>query len=311
MPVAPEIEALLAAINTQPQMHETPLALLRETRERVGATDFQPVGSVVDQSIPGPGGALPIRLYAPEGAAGKLPLIILFHGGGFVFGGVDGSYDHVCRVLCAQAGCRVISVAYRLAPENKFPAAPDDAFAVLEWGLRHSDDLGIDPVNVFLAGGSAGANLAAVTTLRVRDRGGPALRGQILYYPVTDYHTPPTASSLAYAERHYLTRADVVWFWEQYLNDPAERDHPHAAPLRAPTLAGLPPALVITAEYDPLRDEGERYALRLREQGVPATLTRYDGMIHGFLSFPTPKAALALQQSVQWVKSLAVNSLAS
>ena len=304
MPLAPEIENLLAAINALPPMHQTPIAQLRKTRERIGATDIQPVGDVVDRTIPGPGGVIPLRLYAPAGEADNLALVIFFHGGGFVFGSVDGYYDHVCRVVCAHAGCRVISVAYRLAPEDKFPAATDDCYAALQWAVMHGRELGVDTAKVFVAGGSAGANLAAVTALRARDSGGPALCGQLLFYPLTDYHTPPTASSLACARGYYLTRADVIWFWEQYLRDEADARNPYAAPLQALTLAGLPPALVITAEYDPLRDEGERYAQRMRDDGVPVTLSRYAGMIHGFLAFPTTKAAMVFHESVQWIRSL-------
>lgn len=301
MPLAPEIAKLLLGFNALPPMHKLPIAQLRQTRERIGATDVQPVGNVVDREIPGPGGAIPLRLYAPEGDAGNLPLLMFFHGGGFVFGSVDGYYDHVCRVLCAHARCRVVSVAYRLAPDHKFPAASDDCLAALRWAVQHGTELGIDTARVFVAGGSAGANLAAVTALRARDTGGPALCGQILFYPLTDYHEPPTASMLAFANGYYLTRADVVWFWAQYLRDAADTRNPYAVPLQAQTLAKLPPALVITAEYDPLRDEGERYAQRLRDDGVPVTLTRYDGMIHGFLAFPTSQAALVFQETARWI----------
>ena len=303
MPVAPEIAKLLPAIHAEPPMHQVPLQLLRRTRERINAADFQPVGSVEDRSFAGPDGPIPLRLYAPERSEGKLPLVLVFHGGGFVFGGIDGYYDHVCRVLCAGVRCRVISVGYRLAPENKFPAAPDDCLAALRWAARNADALDIDPSRIFVAGGSAGANLATVTALRARDAGEPALLGQVLFYPIVGFHTPATESSLAFATGHYLTRADVIWFWEQYLRGDADAQDPHAVPLAAPSLAGLPPALVITAEYDPLRDEGEHYAQRLRGEGVAVTLTRYEGMVHGFMAFPTDKADLALQQSVRWIKS--------
>ena len=208
-------------------------------------------------------------------------------------------------MICAQAGCRVVSVAYRLAPEHKFPAATDDCYATLLWALSRSAELGIDGSKIFLAGGSAGANLAAVTALRARDAGGPALRGQVLFYPITQYHTPPTASALACANGYYLTRADVIWFWKQYLRDEADTRNPYAVPMQARALDRLPPALVITAEYDPLRDEGEQYAQRLRDHGVAVTLSRYAGMVHGFLAFPTSKAATALDEAVQWIRATA------
>lgn len=304
MPVAPELVKLLEVINTQPQMHQLPLEQLRMPRQRIGAGAFQPVGQVEDLAIPGPGGPIPLRLYQPEDAARELPLVLVFHGGGFVFGGIDGYYDHVCRVFCADARCRVISVGYRLAPENKFPAATDDGYATLVWAVAHASELRIDLNQVFVAGGSAGANLATASALRARDQGGPGLRGQLLFYPIVDFHTPATASALAYAKGYYLTRADVIWFWEQYLRDETDRENPYALPLRAASLAGLPPALIITAEYDPLRDEGEHFARRLSAAGVPVQLSRYDGMIHGFMAFPTPKADQALQDGVSWLRSL-------
>lgn len=305
MPVAPEIAALLAEFNARPPMREVPIALLRQTRERIGATDMQAVGEVVDRVIAGAGGPLPLRLYAPADATAKLPLLMFFHGGGFVFGSVDGYYDHVCRVLCARARCRVISVAYRLAPEHKFPAATDDCFAALQWAVQNAADLGIDTAKVFVAGGSAGANLAAVTALRARDSAGPALCGQVLFYPLTAHHTPASASSSAFAEGYYLTRADVIWFLQQYLRDQADARNPYALPSQAQSLTALPPALVITAEFDPLRDEGEAYAQRMRSDGVAVTLTRYDGMIHGFLAFPTGEVERVFQETVRWIGALA------
>ena len=301
MPVAPEIAALLTEFNARPPMREVPIAQLRQTRERIGATAVQAVGTVVDRVIAGPGGALPLRLYAPAGATSKLPLLMFFHGGGFVFGSVDGYYDHVCRVLCARAHCRVISVAYRLAPEHKFPAATDDCFAALQWAVLSAAELGFDTAKVFVAGGSAGANLAAVTALRARDSAGPALCGQILFYPLTAHHTPATASSIAYANGYYLTRADVIWFLQQYLRDDADARNPYALPLQAQSLAGLPPARMITAEFDPLRDEGEEYAQRMRNDGVAVTLTRYNGMIHGFLAFPTGAVDQVFDETVLWI----------
>ena len=300
MPLAPEIESLLRTVNSQPQMHQLPIAQLRQTRARIGATGDQPVGSAVDRVVPGPGGPLPLRIYSPD-SSGPLPLVLFFHGGGFVFGSIDGYYDHVCRVICAQANCRVISVAYRLAPEDKFPAATDDCYAALLWAVAHADELSIDPSQVFVAGGSAGANLATVTAMRARDAGGPALRGQVLLYPITQHHTPPTTSSLACATGYYLTRADVIWFWKQYLRDDADTRNSYAIPEQAQSLAGMPQALVLTAEYDPLRDEGEQYARRMQADGVAVTLSRYTEMIHGFLAFPTDKAKAALDECVHWI----------
>jgi len=308
MPVAPQIAALLPGISALPQMHQRPLEQLRQPRERIGGGDEQPVGAVQDRWIDSAGRRLRVRLYAPQAheqdAQARLPLLVLFHGGGFVFGSIEGNYDHVSRVLCARAHCLVVSVEYRLAPEDKFPAATDDAYAALEWAALNAAQLGADADKLFVVGGSAGGNLAAVTALRARDQRGPRLRGQVLYYPVTDFPEPPTASSREFATGYYLTQADMRWFWAQYLRDPAQAANPYAAPLRAPSLRGLPPALVITAEFDPLRDEGEHYAQRLREGGVDVTLTRYDGMVHGFLAFPTPQAAQSLHQAADWIRAL-------
>ncbi len=208
------------------------------------------------------------------------------------------------RPLCRGAGCIVISVGYRLAPEHRFPAAPDDCLAATRWAAGHAAELGADPARLVVAGDSAGGNLAAVTALRIRDEGGPLLCGQLLIYPVAGYHTPPTPSYLANADGYLLTRAMMIWFWGHYLNHPDEAGDPYAAPLAAPDLAGLPPALVITAEFDPLRDEGERYAERLHAAGVPAVFSRYDGMIHGFLLLTDlfDEGRRALDEAITWLK---------
>jgi acetyl esterase len=207
------------------------------------------------------------------------------------------THDGMCRNLCAGSVCVVASVDYRLAPEHKFPAGIDDCLHATRWAAAHAAELGADPRRIAVAGDSAGGNIAAVTALRVRDEGGPALCGQLLLYPVTDYHTPGTPSYQENAEGYGLTRDTMKWFWGHYLRDPSEGTHPHAAPLRAPDLSGLPPALVITAEYDPLRDEGELYGRRLEQAGVPAEIIRYDGMMHGFFTMvgvlDTARAAVA------------------
>lgn len=302
MPLAPEIAVVLERMRGQPQMHQTPLAQLRQTRPRMQAQGLHPVGQVLEASLPGPGGPLAYRLYSPSQDSGTLGLVVLLHGGGFVFGSVDGYYDHVARVLCQDTPCRVLSLDYRLAPENKFPAASDDALSALRWARAQAQGLRIDPDRIVIAGGSAGANLAAVTALRNRDELGPALCGQLLWYPMVDYHSPPSNSSLTYAEAHYLTRSDTLWFWEQYLNDPAEAENPYAVPLKAASLRALPPALVIAAQYDPLRDGALAYAQAMADQGVPVEQTCYAGMVHGFMAFPTPVAEQALQHSVRWLR---------
>ena len=212
----------------------------------------------------------------------------------------------MCRNLCAGAECLVASVDYRLAPEHKFPAGINDCLHATRWAAAHAAELGADPARVAVAGDSAGANMAAVTALRARDEGGPALCAQLLLYPVADYHTPGTPSYQENAEGYGLTRATMEWFWDHYLRDPSEGAHPHASPLRAPDLSGLPPAFVVTAEYDPLRDEGEFYAEKLRAAGVPTASTRYDGVNHGFMFWVgvVDKAGAAMNDACQWLHSV-------
>lgn len=243
-----------------------------------------------------------LRIYTPN-SPGPYPLLVFFHGSGFVLCSLD-THDGMCRNLCTGADCLVVSVDYRLAPEHKFPAAVDDCVFAIRWVAEHAAELGGDPARIIVAGDSAGGTLAAATTLRLRDERGPSLCGQLLMYPVTDYHTPGTPSYDDNAQGYGLTRDTMKWFWDHYLSDPSEALNPYAAPFRAKDLSGLPPALVITAEYDPLRDEGERYADRLRGAGVPTILARYDGMNHGFLFWVglVDKACDAMAEACAWVQ---------
>ncbi|GAA0495630.1 alpha/beta hydrolase [Streptomyces olivaceiscleroticus] len=241
-----------------------------------------PVARVEDRRLPGPAGApeVPVRLYRPRASGGApLPVVVFCHGGGFVICDLD-SHDGMCREMANATGALVVSVDYRRAPEHRFPAAAEDAYAVLCWTAAHAADLGGDPARLAVAGDSAGGNLAAVLPLMARDRGGPMPVFQLLIYPMLD----PARNTPSYRDnaRGYFVTADHLrWYWEQYLGDRSGA-HPYASPLAAPDLSGLPPAHVLTAEYDPLRDEGETYALRLRESGVPVDVRRYDGVFHGF-----------------------------
>jgi acetyl esterase len=223
---------------------------------------------------------MPVRIYRP--APGRLPVLAYFFGGGWTLGSIDTS-DGICRSLANDAGCMVVTVGYRLAPEHPFPAAVHDCYATVRWLAEDGEQIGADPGRLAVGGDSAGGNLAAAVTLLARDRGGPGLAGQLLVYPNTDYRAD-TASLRENVDPYLFNRTSVDWYWGHYLTSPADGDNPLASPLRAADLAGLPPALVITAEYDPLRDEGERYAQRLAAAGVPVTLSRYDGMIHGFFA---------------------------
>jgi acetyl esterase/lipase len=239
----------------------------------------QAVARVEERRIPGPAGQIPLRIYTPE-ARGTLPVLVYYHGGGWVIGTFD-THDAVCRHLANRSEAIVVSVDYRMAPEHKFPAAAEDCYAATCWVASNAAALGADPKRLAVGGDSAGGTLAAVVSLMARDRGAPRIAFQLLVYPVTD-HSYDTPSYRENADGYLLTKDAMVWFWNHYLREPGDGANPYASPLRAASLAGLPPAMVITAEYDPLRDEGEAYARRLREAAVPVTLKRYDGMIHGF-----------------------------
>lgn len=239
-----------------------------------------PVVQSKDQFIPGPGEDIPIRIYTPAGD-GPWPMLLYFHGGGWVLGSLE-SVDSYCRIICRAVPCLVISVNYRHAPEHKFPAAAEDCYAATVWAAAHGAALNGDPTRLAVGGSSAGGNLAAVTCLMAKANGGPAITFQLLSVPVTHY----SYDSHSYQENregYGLTRANMEWFWDHYLNQPEDGQHPYASPLLAGDLSGLPPAFVLTAEFDPLRDEGEAYSERLRQAGVPVTATRYAGMIHSFL----------------------------
>jgi acetyl esterase len=283
MPLHPQTQAILDEFAKAGDFDMTtlPPAAMREMYRQMSLSRSEiPMGAVADRTIPGPAGTIPVRVYTPGSASGAG--IVYFHGGGWVIGGLD-THDGTCRALATAAGTTVVSVDYRLAPEHKYPAAADDCYAALLWVAQHGREIGIDPSRLAVAGDSAGGNLAAVTALLARERRGPALRMQLLIYPVTD-HRFDNASYRDNAEGYFLTTKQMKWFWDHYLERADQGDELSASPMRAKDLAGLPPALVITAEYDPLRDEGESYAARLREAGVPTELVRYDGQIHGFFA---------------------------
>jgi acetyl esterase len=283
MALHPQCKAFLdqiAASGGRP-LHEMAPA---EARDQVIPPELsgpeQPVHHVENKRIPGDGGLIPVRVYRPSAAA-PLPALVFFHGGGFVLGGLDSS-DRTCRALANGSGCVVISVDYRLAPEHAFPAAADDAFAVTSYVAEHAADFGVDPTLIAVGGDSAGGNLAAVVALRARDAGGPPLAFQLLVYPWVDF-ADDSPSMREYAADHFLTAEVMEWFAAHYLPAPVDRRQPWVSPARA-NLVGLPPAFVLTAECDPLRDQGEAFAQRLKEAGVQASVRRYEGMIHPFFS---------------------------
>ena len=241
----------------------------------------EPVARVEHRTVRGPAGDIPLRIYTLAGR-GPFQVLVFFHGGGWVICNLD-THDGVCRKLTNAAACVVVSVVYRLAPEHRYPAAAEDAYAAARWVADNAAAIGGDPARVAVGGDSAGGNLTAVVSLMARDRGGPPLVFQLLVYPATDA-PDGTVSYRDNADGYFLTADAMRWYWGHYLGSNTACREPYACPLRAPDLRGLPPALVITAEFDPLRDEGEAYAVRLREAGVPVKLSRYDGMIHAFFS---------------------------
>src|SRR5262245_28206747 len=281
MPLDPQAQQVLeqiAALGLPPNHLVSPSQARVNMKSRPRAAG-PAVAKVEDRLIPGPGVDIPVRIYAPAGS-GPFPVLVWFHGGGWVVGDLD-TTDPTARHLTVGANCLVISVDYRLAPETKFPGPVDDCYAATVWAAQQAPRLNGDPSRIAVGGDSAGGNLAAAVALMNRDRGGLSLAFQLLVYPVTarDFELPSYRQN---AEGYGLTLDGMRWYWDLYLQQPADAANPYAVPLMAQNLKGLPPALVITAEYDPLCDEGEADATRLQAAGVSTTCRRYDGMIHGF-----------------------------
>jgi len=273
---------ILAASGGKP-LEQLPLAEARTVPRALiefGGPEPQ-VARVEDRVIAGPAQPIPLRIYWPV-LGERLPALLFFHGGGFVICDLD-SHDRQCRGLANASGCVVVSVDYRLAPEHKFPAAPEDAYAATRYVAEHASEFGIDGNRIAVGGDSAGGNLATVVALMARDRGGPSLSFQLLIYPVVDF-ADESPSMHQYANDHFLTRDLMDWFTAQYTASAADARSPYASPMNAEDVQGLPPAMVITGECDPLRDQGEAYAHKLRKAGVPVELKRYEGMIHPFFS---------------------------
>ncbi|MEO5822343.1 MAG: alpha/beta hydrolase [Vicinamibacteraceae bacterium] len=308
MPLHPKVQALLTVqrLSGAPPMHTlTPERARADLRAQVPAVSgpIAEVARVEDRRVPGPTGAVPtsavpVRIYTPPGP-GPFAGIVYFHGGGFVIGDLE-THDPLCRQIAVRAGAIVCAVDYRLAPEHPFPAAADDSLTAARWFLTQADELGADRHRLFVMGDSAGGTLATVTALALRDLSGPSLRGQILVYPITDHVDAGAESYAAFAEGHGLTRDGMRWFMRHYIADPADATDTRVCPLRMPTLTRLPPTFVVTAEYDVLRDEGERYVDRLREDGVDVTFERAAGLHHGFI-----RLFGILEESGQWIDHIA------
>lgn len=245
-------------------------------------SDDEPVGSVEERNIAGPHGDIPIRIYKPvQSTNEKLPILVFYHGGGWVIGNLD-THDNVCRILTNQANCIVVSVDYRLAPEHKFPVAVDDAFAALQWVAQHAGEIGGDADKIAVGGDSAGGNLATVMTIIAKEKRGPKLVYQLLIYPSTGVgHTKSYDEN---GEGYYLTKDLMAWFRKHYMNSPEDANDPYFSPYLYDDVHDLPPAFVMTAEYDPLRDDGKAYADKLKSAGVDVQYIEYEGMIHGFVT---------------------------
>ena len=283
MPLESATAAILAHIAEEgaPELYEMAIAESRSMyREMQPDLPEIVVHSVEDLMIDGPDSSILVRIYRPSAA--PAPVHVHFHGGGWVIGDLE-THDRDCREICVGADCIVVAVDYRLAPEHIFPAAPEDCYAALCWATANLDSLCALPGAVSVGGDSAGGNLAAAVALMARDRSGPAIAMQLLIYPVTDA-TMESGSYRDNANGYLLSRTMMSWFWDHYCPDLALRADPLASPITAEDLTGLPPALIMTAEFDPLRDEGEAYAERLIAADVEVEVRRFDGLVHGFFS---------------------------
>ena len=307
MPLHPQVHALLKQIadSGAKPYHQVSVD---EARRAFAARALLPrsevvVAKVENRSISGADATqVPVRIYTPNGT-GPFPLLVYFHGGGWVVGDLD-SHDSVCRELCGRADVVIVSVDYRLAPEHRFPAAVDDCLAATRWAATHAVSLNADASRLAVGGDSAGGNLAAVVALHLRDEGGPSIAAQLLVYPAVRMDGTVTQSMIDNAVGYGLQRADMDWFCAHYLPSTDAGRHPHASPLLAKSLANLPPALVQTCEFDPLRDEGEEYARALKAAGVEVTATRYEGSIHaawGLFTVLEPGRRM-VDQAVEWLR---------
>ena len=310
MPIDPKLRAHLDSLPPAPPLDQvTPDLLRSRIAQIIAGLNFPDLPQVParDAHIPGPAGNIPVRIYQPE-TFGPAPVIVHFHGGGWVVGSLD-THDPFCRYLSDLSRAVIISVDYRLAPEHKFPAAIEDAEAATRWALAHAAELGGNPRHVFVSGDSAGGNLATAVAQLLPKKAG--LRGQILLFPVTDTVPANYPSYVKNAKGYGLERANMEWFLDQYLDSPASRKDLRAAPILAKALAKLPPALIMTGEYDVLRDEGMLYSVRLREAGVDVTHFHFSDMHHNFPVWPLtvaefPQSYEAREKIAGWVRSMSL-----
>jgi len=308
MPLDPLVKAFLdkAAAIPRPKAWEAPPAMARQSfagmMQIAGPKDVA-VGRIDNLAIPGPGGDIRARAYAPVAAAGPLPALIYFHGGGFVAGSLE-SHDGLCRLFAAEGGFKVIAVDYRLAPENPYPAAVDDAWAAAQWIEQKASALGVDAGRIAVGGDSAGGMLAAIVTQLAKEKGGLKLACQLLMFPQTQIGGE-TASMHEFAVGYFLERRAIEYFNSLYLPADADRNSPRVSPLRAKDLTGLPPAYVMLGGYDPLHDEGLAYAEKLKAAGVKVTIADYADMVHCFIYLQTvlPQAHDAVAKAAKAVRA--------
>nr|WP_306373261.1 alpha/beta hydrolase [Salirhabdus sp. Marseille-P4669] len=300
MGVCPSIQAFLDKLEAMPKMpmEHIPAAAYRVRANELMQFDQEVVEmkQVENRVLPLDGRDIPVRVYTPLGNQEILPGLVYYHGGGWVIGNLD-SHDNVCRFLAKEANCIVVSVDYRLAPEHKFPTAVDDAYDSLKWIADHAEEFKIDPKRIAVGGDSAGGNLAAVTSIKAKEQEGPNIVHQLLLYPATGYKGDPPPSIMENAEGYFLTLEMMQWFSKQYFNEEKDYVNPYASPIHYSDLRNLPSATVLTAEYDPLRDEGRGYAEALKNSGVNVFYKNFNELIHGFANFigfsPESKRALA------------------
>ncbi len=297
MTINPALEPILQAFAefATTDWSQMPVATARAMMDTPLVDASLPMARVDTLDMDLPGRTIKGRLYVPHQAEARPPLILYFHGGGWVLGSLD-THDGTCRELAQASGAAVLSVDYRLAPEARYPAAAEDCHAACHWALAKAEDLGVDASRMAVAGDSAGGNLAAAVSLMARDRGGPDLRHQLLIYPVTDADFSTASYAANGGGEYFLSTGAMRWFWDHYLGETAPEAAPLARLLHRPDLAGLPPATVITAQYDPLRDEGDAYAARLADAGVATDHHVAPGMIHGFFGMTA-----AVPDAGQWM----------
>jgi acetyl esterase len=305
----PAAQAFADSTANPPFLFDMPVAQGRRTVDSVQSGDIPaPAAAIADLMISGgPTGEVSVRIYRPLGSVGAMPVLLFTHGAGWVFGDIH-THDRLVRELATRAQAAAVFVNYSLSPEARYPTAIEEIYAVLEWIGEHGAEHDLDSARIAVAGDSVGGNMTAALTIMAKQRGGPQISAQLLYYPVTDASFD-TGSYHQFATGYWLSRDAMKWYWDQYTTDPAQRAEITASPLRASAdeLSGLPPALVIVGEADPLRDEGEAYAAKLRSAGVPVTAERYEGIIHDFVMLnpmrDTQAAKAATAQGGEFLRS--------